>query len=79
MTLFIVRDSSGKLLAKDLTWTHDPEAELFKTPHKDIALNQLLELNAQNIHLRARVVACQQDAHKQPLVADEPELAQVSS
>ncbi len=79
MTLFIVKDATGNLLAKDMSWTRDPKAELFSTPHKDIALNQLLELNAQNIQLRAQVLACEQDAKKRPIVADESELAQAQS
>lgn len=76
MTLFIVKDATGNRLAKDLSWTRDPEAELFSTPFRDIALNQLLELNTRNIRLRARVLACEQDAKKRPIIADEPEQAQ---
>ena len=57
MTQYFLIDASGKLLTKDLVWTKEYRAsELFNTPHKDIALNQLLELNATDIDLRARVV-----------------------
>ena len=57
MTQYFLIDASGKLLTRDLVWTKEyRESELFNTPHKDIALNQLLELNATDIDLRARVV-----------------------
>jgi len=53
---------SGKPLVGDPSWTNKPEAGLFSTAIKDIADNQLRELNTR----------------KPPHLADEPELAQVS-
>mgnify|MGYP003343979834 CR=1 FL=1 len=39
--------------------------ELFKTEHRDIALNQLVELNAKDINLRATIVSIDNEALKQ--------------
>jgi hypothetical protein len=73
MTLFIVRDATGNLLTKDLSWTMDcVTTELFKTPHKDVALNQLLELNASDVGLRAQIVACEVDNKNRPVIRDNP-------
>ncbi len=70
MTLFVVRDAAGKLLTKELLWTRECAAtDLFSTPHRDIALNQLLELNAGNIALRAEIVACAADDKNRPVLA----------
>ncbi len=57
------------MLDKHLQWTHDIESSpLFYTPHRDIALNQLIELNAKDISLRAEIVECAADSKGRPLV-----------
>ena len=76
MTLFIVRDAIGNLLTKDLSWTMGcTTTELFKTPHKDVALNQLLELNASDIGLRAQIITCEVDKRNRPVISDAPSAA----
>ena len=57
------------MLDKHLQWTHDIESSrLFYTPHRDTALNQLIELNAKDISLRAEIVECGADSKGRPLV-----------
>ena len=57
------------MLDKHFQWTHDIESSpLFYTPHRDIALNQLIELNAKDISLRAEIVECAADSKGRPLV-----------
>ena len=76
MTLYIVRDAIGNLLTKDLSWTMEyASTDLFKTPHKDVALNQLLELNASNIGLRAQIITCEVDKRNRPVISDAPSAA----
>jgi len=71
MTLFILRDAAGNYLTKELIWVRDcTVAELYKTPHKDIALNQLIELNASDITLRAEVFLCKTDEKNNPVIPD---------
>jgi hypothetical protein len=68
--LFILRDAVGNLLTKDLLWASDcAVTELFRTPHKDVALNQLLEINAGDVELRAQIVACEVDNKNRPIIS----------
>ena len=71
MTLFVLRDRLGNYLARDLSWTTaEAVTTWFQTPHKDIALNQLQELNAKDVDLRAQVVLCDLDAKSRPVIPD---------
>ena len=57
MTSYIIQAFSGEFLDKNLAWVKEAKPDaLFQAPHKDVALNQLLELNAKDVNLRARVV-----------------------
>ena len=70
MTVFIIQSESGKFLDKHLVWVKDADsASLFRTPHKDVALNQLIEINTRDISLRARVVTCATDNRGLPDLA----------
>lgn len=56
MTLFVLRNQQQQWLDKSLNWVdHCPHGQLFKTPHRDVALNQLAELNARDFSLRGVV------------------------
>lgn len=78
MQYYIIQTQDGKQLDRHLNWVDacDP-AQLFRTPHKDIALNQLIELNAGNIRLRARVVPLKTDGSD--ALSQEPQLASVNA
>jgi hypothetical protein len=70
MTLYIIQSISGELLDRHLEWVKDAKPEsLFQTPHKDVALNQLIELNAKDISLRARIVPWESGDRDQPAPA----------
>ncbi|MEZ5530506.1 MAG: hypothetical protein R3E57_11365 [Porticoccaceae bacterium] len=52
----MLRNQHGQWLDKSLNWLdHCPPGQRFKTPHHDVALNQLVELNARDISLRGEV------------------------
>jgi hypothetical protein len=72
MKIFIIKSHDGSLLGKDLTWVEGSNANLiFTAQHRDIALNQLIELNAKDIHLRAEIAECEADKKGRPaLVLD---------
>ena len=72
MKIFIIKSHDGSLLGKDLEWMDGANANLlFTAQHRDIALNQLIELNAKNIHLRAEIIECDADKKGRPtLVLD---------
>ncbi|GIX31622.1 MAG: hypothetical protein KatS3mg124_2094 [Porticoccaceae bacterium] len=67
MTVYLIRAQSGAFLARDLSWMHPaPGADLFATPHRDVAVNQLVELTLADPALRAQVVSCAGDGQGKP-------------
>lgn len=71
MVRYILQMSDGRFLGKDLTWTADyKNNSLFHSEHQDIALNKLIELNAKDIDLRAKVTACDVDPKGKIIISD---------
>lgn len=67
MTLFIIQTQQGEFLDKQLNWAPPGDvSNLFHTPHRDVALNQLIELNARDVQLRASVMTCTADEKGRP-------------
>lgn len=66
MKNYILQASDKRYLNKDLEWCAEiaPE-QLFITEHQDVALNQLIELNAKDVELRATVVCFAEEELKQ--------------
>ena len=62
MQTYILQNSDNCYLNKDLQCSNILPGELFKTEHRDIALNQLIELNAKDINLRATIVGLNSEA-----------------
>ena len=77
MKIFIIKSHDGSLLGKDLSWLDGGNANLlFSALHRDIALNQLIELNAKDINLRAQIIECDADKKGRPaLLADATVMA----
>ena len=64
------------ILSKDLDWTCDVTSnDIFYSPHRDIVLNQLVELNSKQIDLRVNVIECEADANGRPVMQLEAENA----
>ena len=62
MIKFVLQDSDGRYLGKDLDWMDELKASaVFCYEHQDQALNKLVELNSKDINLRAQVIACDSD------------------
>lgn len=69
MTIFILQNQYHQFLDKSLQWVNNcGTSQLFKNAHRDIVLNQLMELNAKDIQLRAKLVTCQLDAKGNPVL-----------
>jgi len=67
MKIYIIKSQDDRILGKDLDWLDGTNASLiFNTPHRDSALNQLIELNAKDINLRAQIVECEADKKGRP-------------
>lgn len=63
MLQYILQRSDGLYLGKDLIWANNSiNNSFFHSEHQDIALNKLIELNAKDITLRAKVISCDIDA-----------------
>lgn len=69
MSLYLIQNQAGAYLDKQLNWCLIPDPnQLFRTPHRDVALNQLVELNARDISIRASVVSCEVNDKGLPIV-----------
>ena len=69
MKIYIIKNHDKSILGKDLEWLDGTDAnQVFNTEHRDIALNQLIELNAKDINLRAQIVACDADKKGRPIM-----------
>jgi len=69
MKIYIIKNHDESILGKDLEWLDGRDTnQIFKTEHRDIALNQLIELNAKDINLRAQIVECEADKKGRPIM-----------
>ena len=67
MKIYIIKSHAGRILGKDLDWLDGTNPSLiFNAPHRDSALNQLIELNAKDINLRAQIIECEADKKGRP-------------
>lgn len=72
MTSFVIQRSDGQWLTRDLEWAADCAPRgLFFSPHRDVALNQLLEINSKDPNLRATVITCSTDSKSRPLLPQD--------
>ncbi|MFA7554804.1 MAG: hypothetical protein WCY88_11185 [Spongiibacteraceae bacterium] len=67
--VFVVKNQHGHFANKHKEWIDgsDPKA-LFRSPHRDEAINLVFELSSRDIYLRAEAVSVELDKNKQPLV-----------
>lgn len=67
--LFVIRNQNHHYLGRHHEWvdgSHPPA--LFRTPHRDVAVNELFEVNVKDFALRGEIVACEIDERGYPLV-----------
>ncbi len=70
MALYLIENQYGQLLSKELTWIDASEADtLFYSPHKDQAINQLVELSSKDTSLRGKITHCAVDDRGRPALA----------
>lgn len=70
--MFILQNQDGYFLSKSGDWAdgREPNA-LFRTNHKDEALNQLFESNSQDYSLRITIFECEASSKKQPIIPED--------
>ncbi len=75
MLTYLIKNQHDQYLSKELAWVYPDGTPLFHTPHKDVALNQLIEVNAKDILIRATVIDTEVDSKGRPVIPapSEPE------
>lgn len=75
-SVFVIRNHDKRYLTKKHKWRSGNDRNiLFRSAEKDIALNELIEVNAKDILARLQLIAVELDEDDQPLVevlADDP-------
>lgn len=67
--MFVIKNNSGHYLSKSNDWVDGSNgAEIFRSPHKDIALNTVFDQTSKHIELRAKVVEVEIDEKGLPIV-----------
>ena len=72
-TLFVIRNHAGQFLNKQHEWLDASQAAiqavtLYRTLHRDEAVNTVFEISAKDIYLRAEVFACKPDPKGAPIL-----------
>jgi hypothetical protein len=68
-SVFVVKNQLGLFLNKQQEWVDGSDNQtLYRTPHKDEAINTVFEVSSRDIYLRAESLACECDAKGNPLV-----------
>lgn len=67
--VFVVTNQHGHFIDKHRQWVdgRDPKV-LFRSPHRDEAINLVFELSSKDIYLRAEAVSVELDDKNQPVV-----------
>jgi len=67
--LFVIRNQNQHYLGRHHDWldgSHRPA--LFRTEHRDVAVNELFEVNVKDFALRGEIIACEADDKGYPVV-----------
>ena len=67
--LFVIRNQNQHYLGRHHEWvdgSHRPA--LFRTPYRDVAVNELFEVNVKDFALRGEIIACDTDDKGYPVV-----------
>lgn len=71
MFVYVITNHYQHYLGKQAQWLEAGDvAHCFRTPHYDVALNQLIEVNARDIEQRLTLLECPLDDKGQPVLAD---------
>lgn len=69
-SVFVVKNQHGLYLSKQQEWVDGTEAQaLYRTRHRDEAINTVFEVSSRDIYLRAETVVCELDAKGVPVLA----------
>jgi hypothetical protein len=67
--LFILQNQAQLFLGKNKEWVDGYDANsLFKTAHKDEAINQMVEISAKDYQQRIKMITCEPDEKGLPCI-----------
>jgi hypothetical protein len=70
--MYVIQNQHDYFLAKNGEWLDGREpTQLYKTNHKDEALNQMFEANSRDYSLRLQLLDCEINAKKQPIIPED--------
>ena len=76
MKVYILKTQDNLVLNKNFEWSSEPHRDsVFHSPHRDIALNQLIEVNAKDISLRVSIVEHEADSKGRPILISNADVA----
>lgn len=68
-SVFVVKNQSGFYLSKQQEWVDGSDSQaLYRTLHKDEAINTVFEVSSRDIYLRAEALVCECDEKGHPRV-----------
>lgn len=69
---FILQNQDKLFFGKSKEWVDGYDANaVFKTPHKDEAVNQMFEITSKDYKQRVKVIACELDEKALPIIDSE--------
>ena len=69
--IFVISNQQGLFLGKQGQWLDDSEpSAAWRSPHRDIALNHMIESNARDIEQRMVLLQCPMNEKDIPLLGD---------
>lgn len=75
-SVFVIRNHENRYLTKKHKWRNGSDNSLlFRSAERDVALNELIEVNAKDIMARLQLVLCELDDRDHPAVevlAEDP-------
>ena len=67
--VFVITNQHGHFIDKHRQWVDGRDTRvLFRSPHKDEAINLVFELSSKDIYLRAEAISVDLDDKSQPVV-----------
>lgn len=69
-TVFVIRNQQGQYLSKQQEWVDGADNHvLYRTRHRDEAINSIFEVSSRDIYLRAETIVCELDGKNNPALA----------
>ncbi|GAB2514232.1 hypothetical protein [Microbulbifer agarilyticus] len=70
--VYVLTNQHQQFLSKGNDWIDGREhTKLFRTEHKDVAINQMFEANTRDVSLRIELLECKLDTKRQPVVPED--------